>query len=209
MSNVSRIPAGQLSESRSTKASAAQMLTEAFESLSSRAVRAVGPTGQPMNIPVAWPHGRSPSNEERTALLRIVTAIHQAMQVPATDDEMSEQWDLLFNSRSLYGADAVGKSRVYSLVMADVPKAILVAAISQIIRGKADGIGKDLPSTDVLLDFCERLQRDVMAKALMVERMLALPEQPAPHEPSPEEVARNRERLAALGKPRQMSEGRA
>lgn len=198
MGSVTRIPENQLSASKSERVSAAQMLTEAFEDLSRRTVKQVGPNGQPMNIPVAWPHGRSPSSEERTGLTRIVNSINLAMQTPATEDEMEEQLDLLFNSRSLYGADIAGKTRVYSMVLSEVPKAIIATAVTQIVKGKADGIGKDLPSTDVLLDFCERLQRDVMAKAVMIERMLALPELPAPAEANETRERDMRGKLQAL-----------
>lgn len=203
MSTVARIQPNPLSEIKSGKASAAQMLTEAFENLSARTVKAIGPNGQPMGMPVAWPRGQSPSDEERTALTRIVKSIHAAMQVPATEDEMENELELLFSSRSLYGADIAGKTRVYSLVLADVPRAILQTAVAQIIRGKADGIGKDLPGTDVLLAYCERLQRDVMAKAVMIERMLALPEQ-APPEPELSEEHRQamREKIALLARPK-------
>lgn len=126
------------------------------------------------------------------------------MQTPATEDQMLEQLEDLFLSRSLYGADVSGKVRVYSKVLADVPFVILKLAVELIIRGKADGIGKDLPGTDVLLDYCERLQRDVMAKAIMVDRMLALPEMPAPREEDPAEAAANIERARSLLKPKRL-----
>lgn len=205
MSNIARIQSGQLSTTKYGKVSAEQMLTGAFESLSKRAIKAVGPTGEPMNVPVAWPHGQCPSSEERAGLSKIVSAIHLAMQMPATDDQMATLFSDLFHSRSLYGADISGKVRVYSMVLEEVPFAILNLAIGLIIRGKAEGIGKDLPGTDVLLAYCERLQRDVMAKAVMVERMLALPEQGPPlPPPSPEEVEANRQRLRATFTPRRL-----
>lgn len=199
MGSVTRIPESQASAIKSEKASAASLLATAFEDLSKRAVMAVGPNGQTMNVPVAWPHGRSPSNEERAGLSKIVRSINLAMQTPATDDEMAEQLDLLFNSRSLYGADIMGKTRVYTLVLDEVPVAILKTAVDHICRGKADGIGKDLPTTDELLGYCERLQRDVMAKAVMIERMLALPELPAPQEQDEARQKEMREKIQALG----------
>lgn len=139
------------------------------------------------------------------ACMRIVTSIHAAMQTSATDDELAENLDLLISGRKIANqADPTSLGRVYAMVLGDVPAAILKMAVANIIRGKADGIEKTfLPSTDVMLDYCERLQRDVLAKAAMVERMLHLPEQPAPAEPMSEaECQAMREKIAKLGKPR-------
>jgi len=205
MSNVSRITPSQVETAKPGKASAARLLEDAFENLSSRTVKALGPTGQPMNIPIAWPHGRSPSNEEKTELTRIVLSIHNAMQTLATDEEIEENLALLIAGRkSSNKADPHSMGKVYAMVMCEVPAAILKLAVSNIVRGKADGIEKGfIPSTDILLDYCERLQRDVMAKAVMVERMLQLPEQDAPPEPmSEDQMARRREQIAALARPR-------
>ncbi|KAA0970294.1 hypothetical protein FPY71_07150 [Aureimonas fodinaquatilis] len=184
MNNVTRIPQGQVSTPVSGKVSAARLLDDAFESLSSRTIMAVGPTGQTMSIPVAWPHGRSPSNDEKTELMRIVNSIHTAMQTPATEDELEDNIDLLISGRASSGkVEGGSRGRVYALVLADVPGAILKAAVTNILRGKAEGIKAEfLPTTDVMLEYCERLQRNVMAKAVMVERMLNLPELPAPEE---------------------------
>lgn len=129
------------------------------------------------------------------------------MQTPATDSEIEDQLELLFSARVAAGkVEGESRGRVYAMVLADVPGAILKVAVQNIVRGKAEGIEKTyLPSTDVMLDYCERLQRDVMAKAVMVERMLALPEAPPPPEPVPEEQRQAmRQKIAQLAKPRTM-----
>jgi len=139
--------------------------------------------------------------------MEAISGVRLAMDTVATDDEILEAIDMLSAGLKVSGqVNGRGIGKVYSLVMADAPSAVLTRAVRDLVTGKAEGMDKTfMPSAPELREYLDRVKRDWLAMATMTERMLSLPEQPAPPEPMTEDqLMRRRERIAALARPRSM-----
>ena len=206
MSNVTRIPNAGAVRTTSTPASRTSLLQSGFETLLARANKAPGTAG----IATSFPAGMSPSNEERTALGETIAAVRQAMAVEATENEIKDAIGLLTSGLKLSGqVSGHGVGLAYTMVLSEVPSAILKQAVKALLTGKAEGMDRTfMPSAPDLLAYCEKLQRDWLAMATMTERLLALPEQPDRPEPMSEEHCRAmREKIALLARPKRVEGG--
>lgn len=178
------------------------MLQDGFQSLLSRAIKAPNTVG----LAIGFPAGKSPSNEERTALSEHIRAVRQALDTVVTEDEVKDAISLLTSGLKLSGqVSGSGIGRAYALVLSDVPSAILKQAIKNLLTGKAEGMDRTfMPSAPDLLGYCEKLHRDCLALCSSTERLLSLPEA-EPEEPISEEQRQAmRQKIAQLAKPRTM-----
>jgi len=124
----------------------------------------------------------------------------------ATEGEVIDAIGLLSSGLKVSGhVSGAGIGIAYAMALSDVPSQILKQATKNLLTGKAEGMDRTfMPSAPDLLAYCEKLHRDCLALCISTERLLALPEMPAPREEDPAEAAANIERARSLLKPKRL-----